>query len=181
MNFTVSQPAELVADAGNVTVTCSTAVQLTASGTGGSTPYTYAWSPAGSLNNPTLQTPDANPTQSTTYTLVITDNAGCTQTDTVSVLISCVGTENFAENEGWILYPNPSNGQVWIDLGNGYFADALVWEVTNSEGQVVASEQLSDGSKLQQVQLNLTRLAKGAYQISLKDGNQVSTKNLIIQ
>lgn len=56
-----------------------------ANGTGG--PYTYSWTPAGSLNDATISNPVASPHVTTTYTVTLTD--GCLQPifDTVTVTV----------------------------------------------------------------------------------------------
>lgn len=48
---------------------------------------TYAWTPAGSLDNPSSLSPAASPTVTTTYTLTITAAGGCTASDTVTVFV----------------------------------------------------------------------------------------------
>jgi gliding motility-associated-like protein len=50
---------------------------LTVNATGG-TDYSYTWSPSSSLDEPTSATPEATPTESTTYFVTVTDANGCT-------------------------------------------------------------------------------------------------------
>lgn len=47
----------------------------------------YEWSPAQSLNDHTLQSPDASPEKTTTYSVVVTDENGCSETGQVDVLV----------------------------------------------------------------------------------------------
>ncbi len=47
----------------------------------------YIWSPSTSLNNAFSGTPIASPTITTTYTVTLTDNRGCTNTDQVTVFV----------------------------------------------------------------------------------------------
>jgi len=49
---------------------------------------TYAWSPATGLDNPALAGPVANPTVSTTYTVLVTSVYGCVDSDSVLVSVS---------------------------------------------------------------------------------------------
>ncbi|MEZ4915286.1 MAG: hypothetical protein R2798_14645 [Chitinophagales bacterium] len=56
--------------------------QLTA--TGG---ISYAWSPATGLDNPNIANPTASPTSTTTYTVSVTDENGCTDSDEVTISI----------------------------------------------------------------------------------------------
>ncbi|MEM1118813.1 MAG: gliding motility-associated C-terminal domain-containing protein [Bacteroidota bacterium] len=48
----------------------------------------YSWSPTNSLINPTSGTPIAFPTETTTYTVTVTDENGCTNTDEVVVFVN---------------------------------------------------------------------------------------------
>jgi len=70
-------------DAGNETWLCEgSTIGLTGSGSG-----IAAWSPAGSLNDPTSLTPLATPPITTTYTLTITDANNCSASDVVTVSV----------------------------------------------------------------------------------------------
>ncbi|MDC1451831.1 PKD domain-containing protein [Vicingaceae bacterium] len=48
---------------------------------------TVAWSPAAGLSSTTSQNPIANPANTTTYTVTVTDGNGCTNTDQVDVIV----------------------------------------------------------------------------------------------
>lgn len=70
-----------VADAGvDVTICQGDATQLV--GSGG---LVYQWSPAAGLDDPTTANPMASPNITTTYILTVTDDFGCSDTDTVIV------------------------------------------------------------------------------------------------
>ncbi|MBK7692420.1 MAG: gliding motility-associated C-terminal domain-containing protein [Bacteroidetes bacterium] len=49
--------------------------------------YTYLWSPAAGLDNPTLAQPTATPYSTTTYTLTVTGGNGCTSNAEVTVKV----------------------------------------------------------------------------------------------
>lgn len=77
-----------IADAGaDQTIVEGDAVQIGGSPTasGGTAPYTYAWTPATGLNDATLANPTASPTTTTEYIVVVTDANNCTGSDTVTV------------------------------------------------------------------------------------------------
>jgi PKD repeat protein len=70
-----------VANAGNDTSVCGNSfVQL--NGTGG---LFYSWLPTSGLYNSSMNSPVADVTATTTYSLTATDSAGCSSTDTVRV------------------------------------------------------------------------------------------------
>ncbi len=72
-----------VADAGTrVLIDAGQSIALQGSGGG-----TYLWTPATGLDNPTLQNPAANPTETTTYTLTVTNEQGCQDTAQVVVQV----------------------------------------------------------------------------------------------
>uniref|UniRef100_UPI0037518D2D SdrD B-like domain-containing protein n=1 Tax=Flavobacterium sp. TaxID=239 RepID=UPI0037518D2D len=48
---------------------------------------TYSWSPTTNLSSATVANPNANPSVTTTYTLTVTNIAGCTATDAVLVTV----------------------------------------------------------------------------------------------
>ncbi|MBS1491771.1 MAG: hypothetical protein JSS93_14705, partial [Bacteroidetes bacterium] len=55
--------------------------------TGGTGPYTYAWSPSSGLSSTSVYNPNANPATTTTYTLTATDANGCSGSNTVAVQV----------------------------------------------------------------------------------------------
>lgn len=68
--FTITEPTPLVLSVGNDTTICAGGYAvLLAEGSGGSPAYTFTWSPEGPL---------VYPTTTTTYSVVITDQHGCT-------------------------------------------------------------------------------------------------------
>jgi hypothetical protein len=81
----------LVANAGaDRTIAAGGSVVLSGSATGGTPPYTYSWSPATGLNNPSIASPTASPTITTTYTLTVTDSQSRTATDTMQTVVTLV-------------------------------------------------------------------------------------------
>jgi gliding motility-associated-like protein len=49
--------------------------------------YSYNWTPAGSVSSPSIYNPTSSPTQTTLYTVTISDRTQCTNFDTVSVKV----------------------------------------------------------------------------------------------
>ena len=71
------------ADAGNNTSICNgNSTVLNASGG-----TSYSWTPSAGLSSSTIQNPIANPTVTTTYTVIVTNN-GCTKTDPVTISVT---------------------------------------------------------------------------------------------
>jgi len=82
------------ANAGADTAVCNgLSTNLNASGG-----VSYSWSPATGLSNTAISNPVATPTSSTTYTVTVTDNNGCSDTDDVIVGIYPSPTVTFTSN-----------------------------------------------------------------------------------
>lgn len=102
-------------DAGVDTTECSqTPVSLGGSPTAsGSSGFSYNWTPIDSLSNPSSANPIANPTDTTTYIVSVTDVNNCTYTDTIILTIKpkpnadagldvtmCIGDSTFFNGTG---------------------------------------------------------------------------------
>ena len=100
------------ASAGNdTTISLGYSVQLTASGG-----VSYEWFPTESLSNPFISNPVATPSETTTYTVIVTDENGCV--DSAEVTITVI--EDFLVEPFNLITPNQDG-----------FNDR--WEITNIE------------------------------------------------
>jgi large repetitive protein len=77
----------------NVTLTA------TASGVNGSTISSYAWSGSGTIVSPSTASTTVSPIANTTYTMLVTDNFGCTASDNVIVTVNTVPTVNAGNDQ----------------------------------------------------------------------------------
>lgn len=87
----LTAPAPLDVDAmaqGPTTICLGDTTQLLADPSGGVYPMSFAWSPSGSLDNDTIMNPIAFPSQTTTYTVTVTDQVGQTATDEVTITVN---------------------------------------------------------------------------------------------
>ncbi|MCX6304256.1 MAG: T9SS type A sorting domain-containing protein [Bacteroidetes bacterium] len=55
---------------------------------GGTPPLTYAWTPSATLSNPAIANPVATPGATTTYHVLVTDNAAHTAADSITVVVN---------------------------------------------------------------------------------------------
>ena len=81
-------PKPVVSAGGDVSTCAGISVDLLATVSGGTAPYTYAWSPSAGLSNASILNPIAMPTATTSYTVSITDNKGCVGADVVVVTVN---------------------------------------------------------------------------------------------
>lgn len=75
-------PKPNITKSADETICKNSSIQLSASG--GST---YAWTPAATLNDPSVANPIASPSVNTTYYITVTDVNTCTNTDSVKISI----------------------------------------------------------------------------------------------
>src|SRR6185437_11519631 len=78
----------------------------------GTGPYTYSWSPTVGLNNPTIANPIAAPSQTTTYTVTVTDATGCMNSSSVTVTVKSGPPCPFEEEAFSLL-------RIFFSLGGG--------------------------------------------------------------
>ena len=84
-DFETIKYCQLKSDAGADTIICNgSSVQLNASAPGA---VSYLWTPSIGLSASTIANPIANPTDTTTYIVAITNANGCTDLDTVVVTV----------------------------------------------------------------------------------------------
>ncbi len=86
--------APLTANAGgDRSIVAGESTTLSGSAAGGKAPYTYKWSPTTGLGSPNAATTTAAPQATQVYTLTVTDAAGQTATDSITVTVSSVSTD----------------------------------------------------------------------------------------
>jgi hypothetical protein len=127
--------------------------------TGGIFPYSYAWSTSET-------TEDLNGLSGGSYTVYVTDDNGCMDTTTI-VLTSELGLLENTLQTNVNLYPNPSNGNFSIQVGES--SSEINIEIIDPVGQTI--QQFStNGNETLPVS---TKLSKGVYRIRLS--NKVGT------
>ena len=75
----------LIVNAGSDLILTSGSVQINASATGGTPPYTWSWTPSYWLDNPAIANPVASPPTTTAYILTV-NTTGCSGSDVVNVI-----------------------------------------------------------------------------------------------
>ncbi len=80
-NVTINVPESVIANAGSDVFICAGSNTIL-NASGGST---YQWSPTTGLSNLSIANPIANPTNTTTYTVTVSNANGCTATDNITV------------------------------------------------------------------------------------------------
>ena len=98
---------------------------------GAVTDWNYVWMPEEFLDNPNITNPIASPEETTTFYVTVTDENGCTATD--SILVEVTPGIDFPDG----ITPNGDGiNDVWIIDNIDLFDDAMV-EVYNRWGQML--------------------------------------------
>jgi hypothetical protein len=103
-------------------ICAGTSSQLYVFATGGWGTYNYSWSPAASLNNPTVFNPVASPSGYTLYSVVVTSGT-YSMTDYVEVFVDAAPTTPEVTISGDHLVSTPAYSYQWYD-GDGIIQGA---------------------------------------------------------
>jgi hypothetical protein len=170
-NITVTQPAVLVVTTTSVSDNAGAGVgSATAVAVGGTAPYTFAWD--GTVGTATL----SNLTTGT-YSVSVTDVNGCTDTSSVFVDNSS-NTSNIDYLTNLSITPNPTNGNVMIDLELSQNADISISIYTITG--VLVQEFSPENTTQKRALLDLSNNANGLYLVRFVIDNQVFTKKLVL-
>ena len=110
-------------------------VSLTASATGGNGAYVYSWEPTDGISDPNDATTEACPSETTVYYVTITDAAGCSNVDSVTVTV--IDIDNPAhftfwrnnKNKVYVCYPSTCTTYVVNIRANCNSKWSLCWHL----------------------------------------------------
>jgi gliding motility-associated-like protein len=122
--FSISSKAQLTVTVNPDTSICigGTAI-INSTMFGGIPPYTYSWTPIENINSTNTSNSEVTPSKTTNYTLIITDSAGTTASDFITVFV--------------IKYPNitlesviglKKDSSITLDASNTVDAGIFEWE-----------------------------------------------------
>ncbi|MDX6183215.1 T9SS type A sorting domain-containing protein [Flavobacterium sp. Fl-77] len=158
-SFTVTQPSALVATpASQTNVSCfgGSNGSATVSVSGGTSAYTYAWSPSGG----TAAT--ASGLSAGTYTVTVTDANGCTATQSFVLTEPNVLTTTIASQTNVSCFGG-SNGSATVSVSGGTSAYTYSWSPTGGTAATA------------------TGLSAGTYTVTITDANGcITTQNIVI-
>ena len=143
---------------------------ITLSVTGGAGGYSYQWSNGAA-------TKDLTGLAGGTYTVTVTDAAGCTGTSTVTVNATSA-TEESAFFEQFLLSPNPGKGLAWLSL-KLHTSAALRVQIRDVAGRLIW-ENPSLETDVLNLPIDLTNKPAGMYNICVWVKNQVFVRRLAV-
>jgi hypothetical protein len=108
--------------------------------------------------------PTFNATQNGSYAVIVTSNGGCVDTSACAI-VDEVGFDVISNDKGVFLYPNPTNGDLFVTLSEIEFVDALIYD---AQGKLISEiNGLTNGSMI-----DLKNVVTGIYMIHMKsEGN----------
>jgi hypothetical protein len=182
INVTVesSQPTLLNASAGNDLTTSDTDVALgdTPAAIGGLIPYSFQWLPETDLDDATSSNPIYSGDESQSYTLVVTDNRGCTATDTINIMI-VIGISEIPTEDFLLMYPNPGDGMIRLSMRELTGVTSQEIRVHRSTGQLVLEQTWVNVKD--DFLIDVSSLAAGSYIVAIGEGENQVTRQLIIR
>jgi hypothetical protein len=111
------------------------------------------------------------------YQLEFTSAAGCKTISPVFTFTG-VGIVNLGDNTlNFHMYPNPTNGQVNLEVNLGNNA-LVTCHIYNMVGKRVYSQQWEGATPVHS--LTLTNLSKGVYMVELTSGNERGIQRLVV-
>jgi hypothetical protein len=136
----------------------------------------YAWVPGGQ----TAATFWDYPTTTTTYTVLVTDGNGCQNTGSVQVTVDpCVGLESPVTSQGYTIFPNPTDGQMLLNLTKPR-EGAENLALYSASGMLVYRSDISRTSATHSVLLDLSGLAKGVYYLRINAYRQTFVRKIVL-
>jgi len=104
------------------------------------------------------------------YGFTVVDNAGCTFSDSIQVVASSVGLENFDSNQYLSLYPNPTKDFLYLKQSQGAQQISEI-QICLNDGRIL-SHSLIEQSENQLIELyEVKDMESGAYLIRILFAN----------
>jgi gliding motility-associated-like protein len=157
LSTTITQPTGMTLTMASVNATCGSANgQASVSATGGTSPYTYAWTPSGGSGS------TATALTAGSYTVTVTDNNGCTSTNSVAV------NNSLSPSASTTVIANVScfggtNGSASVSISGGSSPYTQSWSPSGGTGTTASG------------------LAAGTYTVTVTDNvGCIVTANAII-
>ncbi len=144
------------------TISLGETVQLSALAKGGVQPYSYAWSETTGLDNYSTQTPIANPTETTTWAVTITDYSGAEITENVTVVVGTSSITNSILHNAETYFNNSGN---LVVAANTSIEDLTIFDIS---GKQILKKQIDSNF----AEFSFSEFANGIYIVNISGTNQ---------
>jgi hypothetical protein len=116
-----------------------------------------------------------------TYSVQVWSAVDCYGFDSIDVsVIDCNAIIEISDNYDIMVYPNPSDGLLNVDI-KGQQNDKFLLSIFNVQGQLVYQQKIDYNSSHQLIKIDIRHLAKGVYTLRLKGKYMNRTEKLIVQ
>ncbi|MFH0894961.1 MAG: T9SS type A sorting domain-containing protein [Bacteroidota bacterium] len=169
IHITVSHPV--------VSISCvrkKVGCYLTANPSGGIAPYTFLWSNAATTQTIAIV--------NGSYTVTVTDHAGCTATATGSCALCSKGdlkTENIDLQPGVFAYPNPAQDKIAIELELNSECKPVI-EIRDMTGRIVFSKEESITDYVLST-IDVKDLPNGLYIVHVIADGKMYEQKIVVQ
>ncbi len=139
---------------------------------GGGGEYTYSWDSG-------QQTPVLTGLAPGSYTITVTDEAGCFITETFMIGTVNVESDLTAE-EAVKVYPNPASQVLYVETTAGFCTEAgISVDITNIVGKNVKSLYFDNTGGAEKINIDVGDMYPGIYIITVKCGNKVKQSKFV--
>jgi len=149
------------------------AVRISVSGS--LSPYTFEWFQSGVLLPTTTE--DLENIGNGSYTVIVTDEVGCTATAGPFVVDSLVSTKNTPDwANGLLIMPNPTSGQLSVIFPT-QLSDDVYFSVFDMTGRLVL-QQMTEAP--QRMDVDLSKVSDGMYTVLIRIRDQVLARKIVV-
>jgi hypothetical protein len=127
----------------------------------------------------TNQTLDVTPTVDGTFSVEVTDNNGCTGSDTV--VVDFVLSVNSFNASTLKMYPNPAADHVTIELSNFNNVNEVSVTFISLTGQTVMTQKIGVSGNSYVGTFDVSRLATGTYFVQFEANGEVVVRQFVIK
>jgi hypothetical protein len=99
--------------------------------------------------------------------------------DPLGNLVPSAVSELASDNMILNIYPNPTEGDIHIDLSNAVNPGSTL-KITNSLGQILFSETIDQSSGTKNKAINLENKKPGIYFVTIQSNDNITTRKLVL-
>ncbi|MBK9337281.1 MAG: T9SS type A sorting domain-containing protein [Lewinellaceae bacterium] len=142
---------------------------------GSLSPYTYEWFRNGVLLSNTNE--DLENIGNGSYSVIVTDEVGCTAVAGPFVVDSLVSTKNIPEwGQGLLIVPNPTSGQLAV-IFPAQLPDDVHFAVFDMTGRLVQQQSVEAPKRMD---FDLSNVPDGLYTVLIRVRDQVLARKIVV-
>lgn len=184
IEFHIDQPVSLQVDAGvDKTIKEGEHVQIggVPAAKEGNGDYIYEWSPTSGIDEVNAANPSIKPSETTSYTLFVTDKHECTASDDVKITVESTSTikDQTKNPASFTVFPNPAKNSLFVNLEN-YKSQKVTITLLNASGKIIHEEKLEVAGE-KKIPFNFIQVDPGIYFIQINSGSDSTIQKIILE